>query len=59
MDRREQAKQQQKHQMQMQRLSQAQGDNDSSQMPLFGPPIKVSHCWIILLFAYLFLLLGT
>lgn len=41
MDRREQAKQQQKHQMQMQRLSQS--DNDSPQTPLFGVPKKVSH----------------
>lgn len=41
MDRREQAKQQQKHQMQMQRLS--QNDNDSPQTPLFGVPKKVSH----------------
>lgn len=39
--RREQAKQQQKHQFQqMQRLSQS--DNDAPQQPLFGVPKKVS-----------------
>lgn len=39
MDRREQAKQQQKQQMQ--RLSQS--DNDTPQQPLFGVPVKVSQ----------------
>lgn len=45
MDRREQAKQQQKQAMQMHRLSQS-GDNEMPQQPLFGNPVKVSHIFL-------------
>ena len=38
MDRREQAKQ-----LQKQRISQAQSDNDAPQQPLFGVPKKVGY----------------
>jgi hypothetical protein len=49
-DRREQAKQHQKQQMQMQRLSQQ--NDDSPQQPLFGVPKKVRSfealCFLLL-----------